>query len=45
MKQEFEPYDNLIMKQDIEWHEICKCKCRLDANIRIMINAGVNAKN
>ena len=29
----------------IEWHEICKCKCRLDANIRIMINAGVNAKN
>ena len=29
----------------IEWHEICKCKCRLDVNIGIMINAGVDAKN
>ena len=35
----------------IEWHETCKCKCRLDAgvviknNVGIMINAGVNAKN
>ena len=21
------------MKQDIEWHETCKCKCRLDASV------------
>ena len=20
------------MKQDTEWHETCKCKCRLDAS-------------
>ena len=35
----------------IEWHETCKCKCRLDDsvcnnnNVGIMINAGGNAKN
>ena len=37
----------------IEWHEMCKCKCRLDASVcnnkkckvGMMINAGVNAKN
>ena len=35
----------------IEWHEMCKCKCRLDAsicnnnNVGMMINASVNAKN
>ena len=34
-----------------EWHETCKCKCRLDAdvcnknNVGMMIKAGVNAKN
>ena len=34
----------------IEWNEICKCKCRLDAtafiinNVGIKINADVNAK-
>ena len=22
-----------LMKQDIEWHETCKCKCRLDASV------------
>ena len=39
------------MKQETEWHETCKCKCRLDAsvcsnkNVGMMINAGVNAKN
>ena len=22
------------MKQDIKWHETCKCKCRLDASVR-----------
>ena len=21
------------MKQDIKWHETCKCKCRLDTNV------------
>ena len=21
------------MKQDTEWHEMCKCKCRLDASV------------
>ena len=21
------------MKQDIKWHETCKCKCRLDASV------------
>ena len=21
------------MKQDTEWHETCKCKCRLDASV------------
>ena len=21
------------MKQDMEWHETCRCKCRLDANV------------
>ena len=21
------------MKQDIEWHKTCKCKCRLDASV------------
>ena len=21
------------MKQDIKWHEICKCKCRIDASV------------
>ena len=35
----------------IEWHEIYKCECRLDANVcnnknvGMKINAGVNAKN
>ena len=35
----------------IEWHEMCKCKCRLDAsvcnnnNVGMMINVSVNAKN
>ena len=35
----------------IEWHEICKCKCRLDdsvcnnSNIGMIINAVVNVKN
>ena len=32
----------------IEWHETCKCKCRLDViinNVGIMINVDVNAKN
>ena len=34
----------------IELHEMCNCKCRLDASVIIksvgmMINAGVNAKN
>ena len=35
----------------IEWHETCKCKCRLDASIcnnkqlGMMINAGVKANN
>ena len=35
----------------IEWNEICKCKCRLDAtvciinNVGIKINADVNANN
>ena len=36
----------------IEWHETCKCKCRLDAivcniinNVGIKINADVNVKN
>ena len=35
----------------IEWHEMCKCRCRLDAvfvtvnNAGTKINAGVNAKN
>ena len=35
----------------IKWHEICQCKCRLDASVcniskgGIMINAGVNANN
>ena len=37
----------------IEWHETCKCKCRLDASVcnnkqrndGMMINAGVNVKN
>ena len=34
----------------IEWHETCKCKCRLDgsvcniSSVGMMINAGVNAK-
>ena len=34
-----------------EWHETCKCKCRLDAdvcnknNVGMMIKAGVNANN
>ena len=33
------------------WHEMCKCKCRLDAsfvtinNIGMMKNAGVNSKD
>ena len=22
-----------LMKQGIEWHEVCKCKCRLDRNV------------
>ena len=22
-----------LMKQDTEWHETCKCKCRLDASV------------
>ena len=21
------------MKQDIQWHETCKCECRLDATV------------
>ena len=21
------------MKQDIKWHEVCKCKCRVDASV------------
>ena len=34
----------------IEWHETCKCKCRLDANVCNSkrwndVNAGVNTKN
>ena len=33
----------------IKWHEICKCKCRLDeslsSSIGMMINVGVNVKN
>ena len=38
----------------IEWHETCKCKCRIEAsvcnndeinNVGMMINAGANAKN
>ena len=33
----------------IKWHEICKCKCRLDESlcsyIGMMINVGVNVKN
>ena len=35
----------------IEWHETCKCKCRLYAsvchknNVEIKINVGVNVKN
>ena len=40
------------MKQDIEWNETHKCKCRLDANtynskqtFGIKINADVNVKN
>ena len=36
-------------KRHIEWHETCKCKCRLDASVRrksgIEINADVNVKN
>ena len=32
----------------IEWHETCKCKCRLDASVcksvGTKINADVNAK-
>ena len=36
-------------KRYIEWHETCKCKCRLDAivcnNVGIKVNADVNAKN
>ena len=39
--------------RDIEWHETCKCKCRLDASVcnnkqrndGMMINASVNMKN
>ena len=22
-----------LMKQDTEWHEMCMCKCRLDASV------------
>ena len=40
------------MKQDIEWNETHKCKCRLDAStynskqtFGIKINADVNVKN
>ena len=37
------------MKQDIKWHETCKCKFRLDPSVcnvkQQVINAGVNAKN
>ena len=35
----------------IEWHETCKCECRLDASVfnnnhvAMMINGIVNAKN
>ena len=35
----------------IEWHEMCKCKCRLTVvfiitnNVGMMINASANAKN
>ena len=35
----------------IDWHEMCNCRCRLDAsfvilnNVGMMINADVNAKN
>ena len=37
----------------IEWHEMCRCKFRLDSsvcnnkhcNVAIMINTGVNTKN
>ena len=37
----------------VEWHEMCKCKCKFDGmavfviinNAGIKINAGVNAKN
>ena len=36
-------------KRHIEWHETCKCKCRLDASVcrksGIEINADVNVKN
>ena len=37
--------------RQIEWHETCKCKCRLDGSVcnnkqvGMIINAGVNAKN
>ena len=39
------------MKRHIEWHETCKCKCRLDASIcnnkqvGMKINVDVNVKN
>ena len=29
----------------IKWHETCKCICRLDAIVGIMINVGANVKN
>ena len=41
------------MKQDIKWHETCKCKYRLDAsdasvivnNVGMMINVDANVRN
>ena len=35
--------------RQMEWHDTCKCKCRLDASVcnnkQRIINAGVNAKS
>ena len=39
-----------IDEKDIEWHEMCKCKCIFDGSVcnnkqRMKINAGANIKN
>ena len=32
-------------RRHIEWHETCKCKCRLGMNAGMKINAGANVNN